>query len=86
MKFDSKDQPRIVYESLLPEIEEHDFERSQISIDVKNETELCVKIIAQDINAAKANINSVLNWISTISTVIDNFSKGFLTKKKGDQK
>ena len=36
---------------------------------------IVIYISAQDLNAAKATINSVLRWISTASEVISTFSK-----------
>ncbi|MFX0088208.1 MAG: KEOPS complex subunit Pcc1 [Candidatus Hodarchaeota archaeon] len=72
--FDSEYESQIIFTSLLPEIQEHDFERSQVSIFLKK-SKINVKIQAQDLNAAKATINSLLRWISTTSSVISTFSK-----------
>ena len=72
--FDSENESQIIFTSLLPEIQKHDFERSQVSIYLKK-SKIKVKIHAQDLNAAKATINSVLRWISTTSGVISAFSK-----------
>ncbi len=72
--FDSENESQIIFTSLLPEIQKHDFERSQVSIFLKK-SKISVKIQAQDLNAAKATINSVLRWISTTSSVISTFSK-----------
>jgi tRNA threonylcarbamoyladenosine modification (KEOPS) complex Pcc1 subunit len=72
--FDSENESKIIFTSLKPEIQEHDFERSQVSIFLKK-SKINVKIQAQDFSAAKATINSVLSWISTTSGVIGTFSK-----------
>jgi len=72
--FDSENESKIIFTSLMPEIQEHDFERSQVSISLKN-SKIRIKIQAQDFNAAKATINSVLRWISTTSRVISTVSK-----------
>ena len=74
IQFDSEDELKIIFTSLKPEIQEHDFERSQVSFSLKNLT-LTLNVKAQDMNAAKATINSVLGWISTTSGVLNSLSK-----------
>jgi tRNA threonylcarbamoyladenosine modification (KEOPS) complex Pcc1 subunit len=74
IQFDSEDELKIIFTSLKPEIQEHDFERSQVSFSLKNLI-LTLNIKAQDMNAAKATINSVLGWISTTTGVLNSLSK-----------
>ncbi len=74
IQFDSEEEMEIIFTSLKPEIQEHDFERSQVSFSLKNLT-LTLNVKAQDMNAAKATINSVLGWISTTSGVLNSLSK-----------
>ncbi|MHA2074558.1 MAG: KEOPS complex subunit Pcc1 [Candidatus Hodarchaeales archaeon] len=74
IQFDSEHESQIVFTSLQPEIQEHDFDRSKVSITQSNR-KIVIYISAQDLNAAKATINSVLRWISTASEVISTFSK-----------
>lgn len=74
IQFDSEEEMEIIFTSLKPEIQEHDFERSQVSFSLKNLT-LTLNVKSQDMNAAKATINSVLGWISTTSGVLNSLSK-----------
>ncbi len=74
INYNSETQAQIIYKSLLPEIQKHRFERSKVSIlIIKREIE--INIIAQDINAAKATISSVLRWISATTEAVTTFSK-----------
>ena len=66
VSFDTKEESRLVHDSLLPEIMDHDFDRSQIFIEV-NELIVTVNIKSQDVAAARANFNSILRWISLVS-------------------
>lgn len=74
IQFDSEHEAQIIIASLQPEIQEHDFDRSKVSIS-QNKGKIIIHIAAQDLNAAKATINSVLRWISTTTEVINTFSK-----------
>lgn len=74
INYDSETQARIIYKSLLPEVQKHLFERSKVSISIK-EQEIEINITAQDTNAAKATISSVLRWISATTEAITTFSK-----------
>ena len=74
IQFDSEHEAQIVIASLQPEIQEHDFDRSKMSISQKK-GKITIYIAAQDLNAAKATINSVLRWISAATEVINTFSK-----------
>ena len=66
VNFDSKEESKLVHDSLVPEIMDHDFDRSKISIELV-ESQIVVNIKSQDVTAAKANINSILRWISLVS-------------------
>ncbi len=66
VSFDSKEEAKLVHDSLAPEIMDHDFDRSQVFIEL-NKSQLIVNIESQDVTAAKANINSILRWISLVS-------------------
>jgi tRNA threonylcarbamoyladenosine modification (KEOPS) complex Pcc1 subunit len=74
IQYDSKDLARIIYTSLIPEMQEQHFDRSKASIGLKAQ-KIEINVIAQDINAAKATISSILRWLSsttkTISLLID---------------
>lgn len=74
IKYDSINEAKLVHDSLIPEIMDHDFDRSKVSIELK-ELLLMVNIESQDISAAKANINSILRWISLISESTQLLSK-----------
>ncbi|MHA1947387.1 MAG: KEOPS complex subunit Pcc1 [Candidatus Hodarchaeales archaeon] len=75
VSFDSKEESRLVHDSLIPEIMDHDFDRSQVFIEV-NELNVIVNIKSQDVAAARANFNSILRWISLVSE-----STHLITKK-----
>lgn len=74
IRYNSEDQARIIFASLLPEIQEQRFERSKVFISLKAQ-KMVVNVTAQDINAAKATISSLLRWISTTTKVVMTFSK-----------
>ncbi|MHA2202249.1 MAG: KEOPS complex subunit Pcc1 [Candidatus Ranarchaeia archaeon] len=74
VKYDTEDQASIIFTSLMPEIQEQRFERSKASIELKDQKiEIC--IIAQDINAAKATVSSILRWISSTTKALLTLSK-----------
>ncbi len=66
VNFDSKEESKLVHDSLVPEIMDHDFERSQVDIELDG-SEITINIKSKDISAAKANINSIMRWISLVS-------------------
>ena len=70
VQFNSKTDSKLIYDTLLPEITDHDFERSQISIELDGSC-LILDIVSQDTSAAKANINSVLRLVSLVSESIE---------------
>ena len=74
IRYNSEDQARIIFASLLPEIQEQRFERSKVSISLKAQ-KMVINVTAQDINAAKATISSLLRWISATTKVVMTFSK-----------
>ncbi|MFX0208768.1 MAG: KEOPS complex subunit Pcc1 [Candidatus Hodarchaeota archaeon] len=74
IQYDSEDQAQIIFTSLLPEIQEQRFERSKASIKMKSQ-KIVIKVTAQDINAAKATISSILRWISTTTKAVMTLSK-----------
>ena len=82
VKFETSEEANIIYESLLPEVDDHRFDRSQVSININSST-LIFNITSVDISAAKANTNTILRWISVVSESIN-----FVTKKivKGNDK
>ena len=69
VSFDSKEESKLVHDSLIPEILDHDFDRSQVSIELDG-SQIIINIKSQDIPAAKANINSIMRWISLVSESI----------------
>jgi len=73
IQYDSEDQARIIFSSLVPEIQEHHFDRSKASMVLKDQ-KIEISIMAQDINAAKATISSILRWISSTTKAL-NFIK-----------
>jgi tRNA threonylcarbamoyladenosine modification (KEOPS) complex Pcc1 subunit len=66
---DSIEDSKLVHDSLLPEINDHDFDRSQVSMELDG-TQIILNIKSTDIYAAKANINSIMRWISLVSESI----------------
>ncbi len=74
IRYNSEDQARIIFASLLPEIQEQRFERSKVSISLKAQ-KMVINVTAQDINAAKATISSLLRWISATTKAVMTFSK-----------
>ena len=74
IQYDSEDQAQIIFASLLPEIQEQRFERSKASIILKGQ-KIIINVTAQDINAAKATISSILRWISTTTKAVMTLSK-----------
>jgi tRNA threonylcarbamoyladenosine modification (KEOPS) complex Pcc1 subunit len=74
IQYDSEDQAKIIYTSLIPEMQERHFDRSEASIGLKAQ-EIEVNVIAQDINAAKATISSLLRWISSTTQTLSTLSK-----------
>lgn len=72
--FDSSEYAQIAYLSLSPEVKDHRFERSKVSLKLKTK-KIIFNVSAQDFNAAKASISSILRWISSISETLNTLSK-----------
>ncbi|MHA1972352.1 MAG: KEOPS complex subunit Pcc1 [Candidatus Hodarchaeales archaeon] len=70
----SREAAKIVYNSLLPETILENFDRSCVSLTLRD-NKLVLKIDAKDITAAKASIHSTFRWISASSDIIRTFSK-----------
>ena len=64
--FDSKEESKLVHDSLIPEFMDHDFDRSEVSIELDG-FQLTINIKSQDISAARANINSIMRWVSLVT-------------------
>ncbi|MHA2244924.1 MAG: KEOPS complex subunit Pcc1 [Candidatus Hodarchaeales archaeon] len=69
IRFNSEDQARIIFASLLPEIKEQRFDRSKVIISLKTQ-KMVIRVTAQDINAGKATIGSLLRWISAATKAV----------------
>ncbi len=74
--FDTEEESNIIFASLQPEIGNQRFDRSKVSLDL-NSKKLIVNITAQDANAAKATVSSVIRLISTSSEVITTIKTNF---------
>ncbi|UCG04470.1 MAG: KEOPS complex Pcc1-like subunit [Candidatus Heimdallarchaeota archaeon] len=74
IRYDSEEEARIIFTSLMPEIQEQRFERSKATVELKAQ-KIEINIVAQDINAAKATINSILRWISSTTKALLILSK-----------
>ncbi|MFX0049817.1 MAG: KEOPS complex subunit Pcc1 [Candidatus Hermodarchaeota archaeon] len=72
--FNSAESAKITFLSLSPEVKDHRFERSKVSVKLKTK-KIVFDVSAQDFNAAKASISSILRWISSISETLDTLSK-----------
>jgi len=64
----------ILYSALLPETESIPSERATTSISVKG-TSLFVEIIANDLTAMRAALNSYVAWISACLRTIDSIDE-----------
>jgi tRNA threonylcarbamoyladenosine modification (KEOPS) complex Pcc1 subunit len=65
--FDSKEDARIVAESLDPEIK-YKIPKTNVEVDLSNKT-FSLKIEAKDISSLRAACNSYLRWINTALNV-----------------
>ncbi|MFW9778959.1 MAG: KEOPS complex subunit Pcc1 [Candidatus Heimdallarchaeota archaeon] len=71
IQFDTAEETRVVHQALLPEFKAVRFERSHTDISlVEKGKAIKIKIAAQDGNASRAAINTVLRWIKISSEVI----------------
>ncbi|MHA2174525.1 MAG: KEOPS complex subunit Pcc1 [Candidatus Hodarchaeales archaeon] len=69
VEFKTSEVASIVYEAILPEVNDHRFERSQVFVELHS-NELKFNITSRDISAAKANINTIFRWIGVVSESI----------------
>ena len=74
IQYDSEDQARTIFTALLPEIQKQHFDRSEANFKLKAQ-KIVINVTAQDINAAKATINSIFRWISTTTKAVMTLSK-----------
>jgi tRNA threonylcarbamoyladenosine modification (KEOPS) complex Pcc1 subunit len=61
--FDSKEEARIIFKSLTPEIK-HKLPKTNIDISLDGKT-FTLKIEAKDLSSLRAACNSYLRWINT---------------------
>ena len=76
IQYDSEEQAEIIFASLVPEMQEQHFDRSKAYIVLKAQ-KIEISISAQDINAAKATISSVLRWISSTTKALNYVKTNF---------
>ena len=69
VEFDDDNEAKIVYNSILPEIEAETNQRSISSIDL-NDDKIIIKIISQDIVSFRASINSYVRWIKLSEEIL----------------
>lgn len=74
VQYSLESQAYIVYQSLVPEIKENRFERSAVTIELK-QNKLIVSIKARDPIAAKASMNSLFRWITVSNRTLLTISK-----------
>ena len=65
--FDSKNEAKIIAETLKPEIK-HKIPKTDVEISI-SENKICLKINAKDISSLRAASNSYLRWINTALSV-----------------
>lgn len=81
VQFNSKMDSKLIHDALIPEIIDHDFERSQISLELDG-SHVIINITSQDIPAAKANMNSVMRLISLVSESIQLIPKTIVKRSR----
>ena len=74
ISFDSEEESKLVYNSLVPEFMDLDFDRSRVSIQIDG-IQIIINIKSQDLYAAKANIHSIIPWVSLVSESIQLIQK-----------
>ena len=74
VQYESDKEAEIIFASLIPEIQEQRFDRSKVSIELKAQ-KIKISVIAQDTNAAKATVSSILRWISSTTKALLTLSK-----------
>ncbi|MHA1993170.1 MAG: KEOPS complex subunit Pcc1 [Candidatus Hodarchaeales archaeon] len=81
IRLDSLEEANFIYESLIPEVNDHHFERSQIKLKLEG-TSLIITVNSQDITAAKANISSMLRWITLVCELTQIIPKKIVNTQK----
>ncbi len=72
---ESKRMANILYSALLPETESIPSERATTNVSVKGSS-LIVEIVANDLTAMRAALNSYVAWISACMRTIDSINEG----------
>ena len=72
---ESKRMANILYSALLPETESIPSERATTNVSVKGSS-LIVEIVANDLTAMRAALNSYVAWISACMRTIDSVNEG----------
>ena len=76
IQYDSEDEARIIFSSLIPEMQENHFDRSETSMVLKSQ-KIEISIMAKDFNAAKATISSILRWVSSTTKALNLIKTNF---------
>ena len=71
---ESKRMANILYSALLPETESIPSERATTNVSVKGSS-LIVEIVANDLTAMRAALNSYVAWISACMRTIDSINE-----------
>ena len=71
---ESERMANILYSALLPETESIPSERATTNVSVKGSS-LLVEIVANDLTAMRAALNSYVAWISACMRTIDSINK-----------
>lgn len=71
---ESEELAKILYSALLPETESIPSERATTSISVKGSS-LVVEIVANDLTAMRAALNSYVAWISACMRTVDSIDE-----------
>jgi len=72
---ESEELAKILYSALLPETESIPSERATTNVSVKGSS-LIVEIVANDLTAMRAALNSYVAWISACMRTIDSINEG----------
>ena len=78
--FETSEEAEFIYESLTPEVDDHHFERSRLLMELEGSS-LLLHVSSQDITAAKANISSMLRWITLVTELIEIIPKKVVNTK-----
>jgi len=69
VEFDDDNEAKIVYNSILPEIEAESNQRSITNINL-NKDKIIINITSQDIVSFRASINSYVRWIKLSEEIL----------------